>query len=90
VGTYTVTSLGIITATAVAIDVNGNRSSVNTTVNNVDPTDLEAPTVALDLSGIVDGMITGRTDIHGVVVDNNRSANFGTKVFAPTYVLKLA
>jgi hypothetical protein len=74
----------------VAIDVNGHSSSANTTVNTIDPTDLEAPTVALDLSGIVDGMITGRTDIHGTAVDNNRSANFGTKVFAPTYVLKLA
>jgi hypothetical protein len=90
VGTYTVTSLGIITAQAFAIDVNGNSSNASTTVNTIDRTDLEAPTVALDLSGIVAWNDSDRADIHGTAVDNNRSANFGTKVFVPTYVLKLA
>jgi hypothetical protein len=69
--TYTVTSLGVITAQAFAIDVNGNSSNANTTVNTIDLTDVEAPMVALDVSGIVDGIITGRTDIQGTVTDTN-------------------
>jgi RHS repeat-associated protein len=71
VGIYQVTSLGVVTATAIATDVNGNSSNANTTVNVIDPTDVEAPTVKLDLSSITNGIITGRTDIKGTVTDNN-------------------
>jgi YD repeat-containing protein len=71
VGIYQVTSLGVVTATAIATDVNGNSSNANTTVNVIDPTDVEAPTVKLDLSSITNGIITGRTDIKGTVTDTN-------------------
>jgi RHS repeat-associated protein len=71
VGTYTVTTAGIITATAIVTDVNGNTSTKNTTVNVIDPTDVDAPNIGLDLSGITDGIITGRTDIIGTVTDTN-------------------
>jgi YD repeat-containing protein len=71
VGTYKVTTVGIVTATATVTDVNGNVSTANSTTNVIDPTDIEAPTINLDLSGIIDGIITGRTDINGTVTDTN-------------------
>ncbi|WP_219892165.1 putative Ig domain-containing protein [Chamaesiphon polymorphus] len=71
VGTYTVTTAGVVTATAIVTDVNGNVSTASTTTNIIDPSDIEAPAINLDLSGIVDGMITGRTDIKGTVTDTN-------------------
>jgi fibro-slime domain-containing protein/RHS repeat-associated protein len=71
VGTYKVTTAGIVTATAIVTDVNGNTSTTSTTTNIIDPTDIEAPNIKLDLSGIVDGIITGRTDIKGTVTDTN-------------------
>jgi RHS repeat-associated protein len=84
VGTYQVTTAGIITATAIVTDLNGNISTANTTTNVLDTTDIEAPNIKLDLSGIVDGIITGRTDIKGTVTDTNLDyytlevARFGT------------
>jgi YD repeat-containing protein len=84
VGTYKVTTAGIVTATAIVTDINGNTSTANTTTNIIDPTDIEAPTVKLDLSGITSGIITGRTDIKGTVTDTNLDyytleiARFGT------------
>jgi RHS repeat-associated protein len=71
VGTYKVTTVGIVTATATVTDVNGNVSTANSTTNVIDPTDIEAPNINLDLSGIIDGIITGRTDIKGTVTDTN-------------------
>jgi large repetitive protein len=71
VGTYTVTTAGIVTATAIVTDINGNTSTKNSTVNIIDPTDVEAPIINLDLSGIVNGIVTGRTDIKGTVTDTN-------------------
>jgi RHS repeat-associated protein len=61
----------MVTATAIVTDINGNISTANSTVNVIDPTDIEAPTVKLDLSSITNGIITGRTDIKGTVTDNN-------------------
>jgi fibro-slime domain-containing protein/RHS repeat-associated protein len=71
VGTYKVTTAGIVTATAIVTDINGNVSTASTTTNIIDPTDIEAPTVKLDLTSITNGIITGRTDINGTVTDTN-------------------
>jgi RHS repeat-associated protein len=71
VGTYTVTTAGIVTATAIVTDINGNISTKNSSVNVIDPTDVDAPNISLDLSGIIDGIVTGRTDIKGTVTDTN-------------------
>lgn len=56
---------------AIVTDINGNTSSKNSTVSVIDPTDVKAPIINLDWSGIVNGIITGRTDIKGTVTDNN-------------------
>jgi YD repeat-containing protein len=71
VGTYTVTTPGVVTATAIVTDINGNASTKTTTVNIIDPTDNQAPTVKLDLTSIVNGIITGRIDIKGTATDTN-------------------
>jgi RHS repeat-associated protein len=71
VGRYKITTTGIITATAIVTDINGNTSNANTTVITLDPTDIEAPNVSLDLSGILNGIITGSTEIKGTVTDTN-------------------
>lgn len=71
VGTYKVTTVGIVTATVIVTDANGNTSTASSTTNVIDPTDVEAPNINLDLSGIVSGIVTGRTDIKGTVTDPN-------------------
>jgi large repetitive protein len=71
VGTYKVTTAGIVTAQAIVTDVNGNTNTASTTTNIIDPTDVEAPTVKLDLTSITNGIITGRTDIKGTATDTN-------------------
>ena len=71
VASFTATTTGVITAKAVAIDAAGNRGEATTTVNVIDPTDTEAPTVSLDLSGIVNGEITAPVEIKGSVNDTN-------------------
>jgi hypothetical protein len=68
VGSYQVVAVGVITATAIVTDVNGNISTANTTVNVIDPTDVEAPTIDLQLPM---GNITGLTQIMGTVTDTN-------------------
>jgi Putative Ig domain len=84
VGTYKVTTAGLVTAQAIVTDINGNTSTATTTTNIIDPSDIQAPNVSLDLSGIVNGIITGRTDIKGTVTDTNLDyytlevAKFGT------------
>jgi RHS repeat-associated protein len=71
VASFTATTTGVITAKAVALDAAGNRGEATTTVNVLDPTDTEAPTVDLDLSGIVNGEITAPVEIKGSVNDTN-------------------
>jgi RHS repeat-associated protein len=71
VASFTATTTGVITAKAVALDGAGNRGEATTTVNVSDPTDTEAPTVSLDLSGIVNGEITAPVEIKGSVNDTN-------------------
>ncbi|MFM6156165.1 MAG: putative Ig domain-containing protein, partial [Sphaerospermopsis kisseleviana] len=71
VASFTATTTGVITAKAVALDAAGNRAEATTTVNVLDPTDTEAPTVNLDLSGIVNGEITAPVEIKGSVNDTN-------------------
>ena len=71
VASFTATTTGVITAKAVGLDAAGNRGEATTTVNVLDPTDTEAPTVSLDLSGIVNGEITDPVEIKGSVNDTN-------------------
>jgi hypothetical protein len=62
---------GPIVAKAVAIDLSGNRTETITTIQVLDPTDIDAPQIDLDLSGITDGVITAPTQIRGTVTDTN-------------------
>jgi len=71
VATFTPTNPGIITAKAFASDAAGNKAEATTTVNVLDPTDTEAPSVSLDLSGIANYEITAPTPIKGSVNDTN-------------------
>ena len=71
VASFTATTKGVITAKAVALDGAGNRGEATTTVNVLDPTDTEAPTVSLNLSAIVNGEITAPVEIKGSVKDTN-------------------
>jgi YD repeat-containing protein len=68
VGTFTVTAVGVVNVMAIVTDVNGNISSSNTTVNVVDPTDVEAPIVSVNFPTT---NITGITDIVGSINDPN-------------------
>nr|NCS29853.1 tandem-95 repeat protein [Microcystis aeruginosa F13-15] len=71
VATFTPTNPGVITAKAFAFDAAGNKAEATTTVNVLDPTDTEAPSVSLDLSGIANFEITAPTPIKGTVNDTN-------------------
>ncbi len=71
VATFTATNIGVITARAIASDLAGNNAETTTTVNVLDPTDTEAPSVSLDLSGISNFEITAPTEIRGSVNDTN-------------------
>ena len=81
VAVFTPTNPGVITANAIAIDVAGNKGEATTTVNVLDPTDSEAPSVALDLSGITKGTITSPTEIKGTV--NDSTLQYYTLEIAP-------
>jgi Putative Ig domain len=70
VGTYTVTAVGVVNVKAIVTDVNGNISSSNTTVNVIDPTDVEAPIVSVNFPTT---NITGIIDIVGSINDPNLS-----------------
>lgn len=69
--TVTLSQPGVVIARAYAIDTAGNTGDATTTVQVVDPTDTEAPTVNLDLSAIASGVITAPTNIVGTVNDTN-------------------
>jgi hypothetical protein len=68
VGTYTVKTPGVLNVQALVTDINGNTSTANTTVNVLDPSDSDAPQIALKLP---EGNITNFTDIIGTVTDTN-------------------
>jgi RHS repeat-associated protein len=68
VGTYTVTAVGVVNVKAIVTDVNGNISSSNTTVNVIDPTDVEAPVVSVQFPT---DNITEIIDIIGSINDPN-------------------
>jgi RHS repeat-associated protein len=68
VGSYTVTTPGILSATALVTDINGNTSTATTNVTILDPTDTEAPNISFNP---ISGNITNFTDIIGTVTDNN-------------------
>ncbi|WP_249070113.1 putative Ig domain-containing protein [Argonema antarcticum] len=69
--TVALAQLGNIIVDAFATDPSGNQGSNSKTVRVIDPTDLGAPNVKLDLSGIVEGVITAPTNIKGTVSDSN-------------------
>ncbi|MCL1475904.1 choice-of-anchor C family protein, partial [Argonema antarcticum] len=69
--TVTMAQPGNIEAIATASDPSGNQGSSSKTVRVIDPTDLGAPNVKLDLSGIVDGIITAPINIKSTVSDPN-------------------
>jgi len=69
--TVALTQLGNITVNAFATDPSGHQGQNSTTVRVIDPTDLGAPSVKLDLSGIVEGVISAPTNIKGTVSDSN-------------------
>jgi large repetitive protein len=52
VGTYKVTTDGIVTATAIVTDLNGNTSTANSTTNVIDPTDVDAPNIYVDCDSV--------------------------------------
>ncbi|MGB3205510.1 MAG: putative Ig domain-containing protein, partial [Crinalium sp.] len=62
---------GKITAIATAIDAAGNVGSTSTEVIVLDPNDINAPVISLDLSAITNGTITAPTNIIGTVTDSN-------------------
>jgi choice-of-anchor C domain-containing protein len=64
---------GTLTAKAVATDLAGNQTETTTTIQVLDPTDTGAPQIDLDLSGIINGTITGPVQIKGSVTDTNLS-----------------
>jgi RHS repeat-associated protein len=68
VGTYVVTAAGVVNVRAIVTDVNGNVTNSSTTVNVVDPTDVEAPIVSVNFPT---DNITGITDIIGSINDPN-------------------
>jgi hypothetical protein len=67
-GSYEVTSLGVLNVQAIVTDVNGNISTQETTVNVYDPTDATAPQVQLVLPS---GNLTNITEVRGSVTDTN-------------------
>jgi RHS repeat-associated protein len=69
VGSYTVTAVGVVNVKAIVTDANGNITTSNTTINVVDPTDIEAPVVNLTFPT----NITGITNIVGSITDTNLS-----------------
>jgi RHS repeat-associated protein len=68
IGSYTVTAVGVIMAQAIVTDANGNVSTSNTTVNVIDPTNVEAPVVNVTFPT---DNITGIINIVGSVTDTN-------------------
>jgi RHS repeat-associated protein len=88
VGSYRVTAVGVITARAVVTDVNGNVTTKTTTVNVLDPTDLDAPAISLQLPT---GNIGNLIDIVGTVTDTNldyyvlQVAPVGTNTFTEVF-----
>jgi hypothetical protein len=68
VGTYRVTTPGVVTARAIVTDVTGNIITKTTTVNVLEPTDLDAPSISLQLPT---GNIGNLIDIVGTVTDTN-------------------
>jgi Domain of unknown function (DUF6531)/Putative Ig domain len=67
-GSYNVTSLGVLNVQAIVTDTNGNISTQETTVNVYDPTDATAPQVQLVLPS---GNLTNITEVRGSVTDTN-------------------
>jgi large repetitive protein len=88
IGTYRVTTPGVVTARAVVTDVNGNVTTKTTTVNVLDPTDLDAPIINLQLPT---GNIGNLIDIVGTVTDTNldyyvlQVAPVGTNTFTEVF-----
>ncbi|MBF2067245.1 MAG: putative Ig domain-containing protein [Calothrix sp. C42_A2020_038] len=71
IATVKATRSGTIRATATATDTSNNTSTpVIFDVTVIDPNDIKAPTVNLDLSAIGDGFLSAPTDIRGTISDD--------------------
>nr|WP_322712654.1 putative Ig domain-containing protein [Nostoc sp. ChiSLP03a]MDZ8213882.1 putative Ig domain-containing protein [Nostoc sp. ChiSLP03a] len=68
--TFKPTTAGTITAKAIAKDTAGNIGEATFSVAVIDTSDVNAPTVSLDLSAIAGGLITAPVDIKGSISDD--------------------
>ena len=63
--------LGTVELTAIALDAAGNIGEATATVDVYDFSDVDAPNVDIDLSGIEDNIVTAPVDIIGTIDDDN-------------------
>ncbi|MEC4896392.1 MAG: putative Ig domain-containing protein, partial [Oscillatoria sp. PMC 1051.18] len=73
---FTPNQVGNLTATAIATDTSGNTAQTTVIVKVIDPNspefnDPDAPEINLDLSNLVEGVITQTQSIMGTVDDDN-------------------
>ncbi|MCV3217131.1 putative Ig domain-containing protein [Plectonema radiosum NIES-515] len=70
ISTVKATTAGTVRAIAKATDTAGNIGQATFDVVVIDPSDVNPPTVSLDLSAIGDGFIKAPTDIRGTIADD--------------------
>ncbi|MDM9580198.1 putative Ig domain-containing protein [Nostoc sp. GT001] len=68
--TFKPTTAGTITAKAIAKDTAGNIGEATFSVAVIDTSDVNAPSISLDLSAIAGGLITAPVDIKGSISDD--------------------
>ena len=71
IANVTFAQLGRIELKAIATDAAGNVGEATATVDVYDFSDVDAPTVSLDLSSIEDNIVTAPFDIIGTINDDN-------------------
>ncbi|MEH1899398.1 MAG: putative Ig domain-containing protein [Nostoc sp.] len=69
--TFTPTIAGTIIAKAIATDAAGNPGEATFSVVVIDPSDVNAPDVSLNLGAIAQGTVTAPVEIKGTVSDDN-------------------
>jgi hypothetical protein len=70
IGTVKATAAGTVQGIAKATDTAGNIGQATFDVVVINPSDVNPPTVSLDLSAIGDGFIKAPTDIRGTITDD--------------------
>jgi RHS repeat-associated protein len=70
IGTVKATTAGTVRGVAKATDTAGNIGQATFDVVVINPSDVNPPTVSLDLSAIGDGFIKAPTDIRGTITDD--------------------